>query len=160
MACVIFIPGFSPCGGYWVLFCLHHVSYLRLGDELGVCLSYYCLSGTCVLVVVQYTGVYLVHCTYHIPQYHYIIVTFLYLVYCIIVVCVEFKKKSLRRKKRCETKNFPLRRKMLRAKNRVLLRCARATTHNHTQPRGGCCCANRPFFTQMLRPRDSATTAE
>ena len=27
-------------------------------------LSYYCLSGTCVLVVVQYTGVYLVHRLY------------------------------------------------------------------------------------------------
>ena len=66
VACVIFIPGFSPCGGYWVgVFCLHQVSYLRLRDELGVCLSYYCLSGTtCVLVVVQYTGVYLVHRVY------------------------------------------------------------------------------------------------
>ena len=42
---------------------LHQVSYLRLRDELGVCLliSYCCLSGTtCVLVVVQYTAVYLV----------------------------------------------------------------------------------------------------
>ena len=65
VACVIFIPGSSPCGGYWVwVFCLHHVSYLRLGDELGVCLSYYCLSGTCVLVVVQYTAVYLVQRVY------------------------------------------------------------------------------------------------
>ena len=45
--------------------CLHQVSYLRLRDELGVCLSYCCLSGTtCVLVVVQYTAVYLVQRVY------------------------------------------------------------------------------------------------
>ena len=45
--------------------CLHQVSYLRLRDELGVCLSYCCLSGTtCVLVVIQYTAVYLVQCVY------------------------------------------------------------------------------------------------
>ena len=38
---------------------LHQVSYLRLQDVIGVCLSYYFLSGTtCVLVVVQYTAVY------------------------------------------------------------------------------------------------------
>ena len=44
---------------------LHQVSYLRLRDELGVCLSYCCLSGTtCVLVVVQYTAVYLVQRVY------------------------------------------------------------------------------------------------
>ena len=41
---------------------LRQVPYLRLRDELGVCLSYCCLSGTtCVLVVVQYTAVYLVY---------------------------------------------------------------------------------------------------
>ena len=73
---------------------LHQVSYLRLRDELGVCLSYCCLSGTtCVLVVVQYTAVYQVSgtCipgTCHSPKYHYIIVTVVYLVYCIIAVCV------------------------------------------------------------------------
>ena len=44
---------------------LHQVSYLRLRDELGVCLSYCCLSGTtCVLAVVQYTAVYLVQRVY------------------------------------------------------------------------------------------------
>ena len=44
---------------------LHQVSYLRLRDELGVCLSYCCLSGTtCVLVVIQYTAVYLVQRVY------------------------------------------------------------------------------------------------
>ena len=68
---------------------LHQVSYLRLQDELGVCLSYCCLSNTtCVLVVIQYTAVYLVYIC-HIPKYHYIIVTVVYLVYCIIAVCVE-----------------------------------------------------------------------
>ena len=45
--------------------CLHQVSYLRLRDELGVCLSYCCLSSTtCVLVVIQYTAVYLAQCVY------------------------------------------------------------------------------------------------
>ena len=45
--------------------CLHQVSYLRLRDELGACLSYCCLSGTTsVLVVIQYTAVYLVQCVY------------------------------------------------------------------------------------------------
>ena len=44
---------------------LHQVSYLRLQDEIGLRLSYYCLSGTtCVLVVVQYTAVYLVQRVY------------------------------------------------------------------------------------------------
>ena len=44
---------------------LHQVSYLRLRDELGVCLSYCCLSSTtCVLVVIQYTAVYLVQRVY------------------------------------------------------------------------------------------------
>ena len=47
---------------------LHQVSYLRLRDELGVCLSYCCLSNTtCVLVVIQYTAVYLVYIC-HIPK--------------------------------------------------------------------------------------------
>ena len=36
---------------------LHQVSYLRLQDVVGVCLSYCCLSGTtCALVVVQHTA--------------------------------------------------------------------------------------------------------
>ena len=44
---------------------LHQVSYLRLRGELGVYLSYCCLSGTTgVLVVVQYTAVYLVQGVY------------------------------------------------------------------------------------------------
>ena len=45
---------------------LHQVSYLRLQDVIGVCLSYYCLSSTrCVLVVVQYyTAVYPVQRVY------------------------------------------------------------------------------------------------
>ena len=69
---------------------LHQVSYLRLRDELGVCLSYCCLSNTtCVLVVIQYTAVYLVYIC-HIPKYHYIIVTVVYLVYCIIAVRVSW----------------------------------------------------------------------
>ena len=38
---------------------VHQVSYLRLQDVIGVCLSYYCISGTtCVLVAFQYTAVY------------------------------------------------------------------------------------------------------
>ena len=50
---------------------LHQVSYLRLQDEIGVCLSYCCLSGTavCVLVVVQYTAVYPVQRVYLSVQY-------------------------------------------------------------------------------------------
>ena len=44
---------------------IHQVSHLRLRDELGVCLSYCCLSGTtCVLVVIQHTAVYLVQHVY------------------------------------------------------------------------------------------------
>ena len=44
---------------------LHPVSYLRLQDVIGVCLSYYCLSGTtCVLAVVQYNAVYPVRRVY------------------------------------------------------------------------------------------------
>ena len=45
---------------------LHQVSYLRLQDVIGVCLSYCCLSGTttCVLVVIQYTAVYPVQRVY------------------------------------------------------------------------------------------------
>ena len=42
---------------------LHQASYLRLQDEIGVRLSYYCLSGT-TCVVVQYTAVYLVQRAY------------------------------------------------------------------------------------------------
>ena len=41
---------------------LHQVSYLRLQDVIGVCLSYYCLSGTtCVLVL--YDNTILLHST-------------------------------------------------------------------------------------------------
>ena len=68
---------------------LHQVSYLRLRDELGVCLSYCCLSGTtCVLVVVQYTAIWYNVYTCRSPKYHYIIVTVVYLAYCIRAVCV------------------------------------------------------------------------
>ena len=60
---------------------LHQVSYLRLRDELGVCLSYGCLSNTtCVLVVIQYILLSIWYNVYicHIPKYHYIIVTVVY----------------------------------------------------------------------------------
>ena len=44
---------------------LHQVSYLRLQDVIGVCLSFFCLSDTtCALVVIQYTAVYPVQRVY------------------------------------------------------------------------------------------------
>ena len=53
------------CLSYCCLSGTTQVSYLRLQDVIGVCLSYYSLSGTtCVLVVVQYTAVYPVQRVY------------------------------------------------------------------------------------------------
>ena len=93
---------------------LHQVSYLRLQDVIGVCLSYCCLSGTtpgtisafarcnwCVPIIllsIRYdrcacrSPIYCclsgTRCILVSPKYHYIIVTVVYLVYCIIAVCV------------------------------------------------------------------------
>ena len=64
VACVIFIPGFTP-GKSSILVSIWYTVY-----------TYH------ILHVVGIESEYF-------PQYHYIIVTFLYLVYCIIVVCVE-----------------------------------------------------------------------
>ena len=72
---------------------LHQVSYLRLQDVIGVCLSYCCLSGTTcacrspilrsILLSIRYNAY-----TCHSPIYHYIIATVVYLVYCTCHSCV------------------------------------------------------------------------
>ena len=54
----------------------------RFDAEWCLCSSYCCLSGTCVLLSIRY-NVY----TCHSPIYHYIIVTVVYLAFCIIAVC-------------------------------------------------------------------------
>ena len=59
----MFIPGIIPT----LFVCTRYHIYVCLRDELGVCLSYCCLSNTtchCVLVVIQYTAVYLVQRVY------------------------------------------------------------------------------------------------
>ena len=47
---------------------LHQVSYLRLQDEIGVCLSYCCLSGTTCVLVVQYTAIWYNVYTCHVQS--------------------------------------------------------------------------------------------
>ena len=82
---------------------LHQVSYLRLRDELGVCLSCCCLSGTtCVLVVVQYTAVYLVQrvCILVIVQNITTLLLLLCTWYTVSQLCVCLKQTEKRSEKR------------------------------------------------------------
>ena len=64
VACVIFIPGFTPGKSNILVSIWYTVYTYHILHVVGIESEYF-------------------------PQYHYIIVTFLYLVYCIIVVCVE-----------------------------------------------------------------------